>query len=1188
MSERKPTNEQKRAIETLGENVFVTAGAGTGKTFVLTEHYMHILRRSAASVSEILAVTFTDKAAREMRERIRELCRAEESDSDRAEFWSGVMHDLDGARIGTIHGMCSAILREYPLQAGCDPSFGVLDESAAIILRAEAVETAIETLLARDDADFAAVVDAHGLQAATDVLSEIIKDAERFARASEIMDALDDKALAAMWRERFDRWRERTMLDCVSAPDVEAKVAILRENPADVDDDKMEIVRRKVLNAIDEILRGVDMEHRFKLAGDIVGVKVNVGSKKSWNKAEMLQRVKDAVKVVRTHFREILARLAKPESDPARTAALARSAWRIGKCALDTFSALKAARGVLDFDDLQIKTRDLLRRDAAMRAALRARTRFVLVDEFQDVNPIQKEIVYMLAGLGEYADDNPAHLMVVGDAKQSIYRFRGADVTVFNNLRDELMGNGGSCVLSIDRNFRTVSDGVALFNIIFDRIMPRDAEVAPYCAVSETAVAHRPAAPGGVCAEIHVALFEKESIERRRDYEADMIAQRIREMVDGGECGCGDVAILFRALKGRSKTFERALREYDIPYHVTAGSGFYGCDEIAEAVSALRFLENPQDDYALLAVLRSTMMGLDDNTLFWVARGEGACLWEKLLAFDATARLASEQARHLARAREILRGLAEDAAGLELSGILRRFLAETNYEAVILASFMGEQKAANVRKLLDLARSFERSGGLAAGDFVDYVDDLLNNETRESQAVAVGERDDVVRLMTVHKSKGLQFPVVILPDTAYVPGKKNRMPQCAADAELGVVVPPPEEPSGKVDGMARIVWKEENKLREEAENKRVFYVATTRVEDRLIISATVDMKKEKEIKGSPLVMVLDALDMNFTTRREEVALRPDPNGVAPVIRVNVFDTEGAVFQPPARIRRKREKSLAGIIAEARGAAEYPLLGPLAPDTRRKTRFTPSELATCDYCARKFYLQSILGLEERRGEVYVWAASAAADDPSGIPANVFGTMAHEVFESLDSKALPGREEIAEFVTARHSLDEDKIRAAADKIAGFVEIFAATPLFAEIEKARWVRRELPFLSALGGEGAFVQGTIDLLFEREDGTLCVVDYKSDRVGEGEMAAHAARYRAQMAAYAEAARVATGRDGVSAALYFMRVGEVFEVKPDANLLDNIVGRIREGRFERREGRPECRCGYGDICLQDTTEKGA
>ncbi len=1186
MSERKPTNEQKRAIETLDENVFVTAGAGTGKTFVLTEHYMQILRQSVASVSEILAVTFTDKAAREMRERIRELCRAEESAGEQQEFWSGVMHDLDGARIGTIHGMCSAILREYPLQAGCDPSFGVLDESAATILRAEAVETAIETLLERDDTDFAAVVNEYGLQSAMSILFDLIQDAERFARASEIMTALDDKALAAMWKERFERWREKAIYDCVAAPDVEAQIAILRTTPADVSDDKMEVVRLRVLNVVDEIRKGVNMEQRFKLADEILGVKLNGGSKKNWGRVEMLQQVKKAVGTVRERFKDIVGLLTEPESHPERTAALARSVWRIGSCAFDTFSALKVARGVLDFDDLQIKTRDLLRCDAGMRAALRARTRFVLVDEFQDVNPIQKEIVYMLAGMGQFAADNSAHLMVVGDAKQSIYRFRGADVTVFNNLRDELVAAGDSCVLSIDRNFRTASDGVALFNILFDRIMPRGADVEPYCAVSDTAVAHRPAASGGICAEMHVALFdgeEKISAQQRRDYEADMLAHRIREMVDGDECGYGDIAILFRVLAGRSKTLERALREYDIPYHVTAGSGFYGCAEIAEPISALRFVENPQDDYALLTVLRSTMMGLDDNTLFWIARCEGACLWKKLFAFDATDRLSPEQAQCFERAREILRSLTEAAADLDLSGILRKLLAETNYEAVLLASFMGEQKAANVRKLLDLARSFEQPGGLAAGDFVDYVDDLLSNETRESQAVAVGERDNVVRLMTVHKSKGLQFPVVILPDAAYAPGKNTHVPSCVADEQLGIIVKPPEDPAGKVDGVARGVWKEENRLREEAENKRVFYVATTRAEDRLMISATIDMKKQKETSDSPLAMIFNALDMDFTERCEDITLRSDANGIAPVIRANIFDAAGLTFHPPEHIHHKHSKSLAGVIAQACGEAEYPLLEPVAPDTRRKKRLTPSELAVCDYCARKFYLQSVLGRDERRDES---SARAAHGDPAGIPANVFGTMAHEVFESLDPVALPEREQIAEFITARHSLDDEKVCTVVDKIAEFVAIFAETPLFAEIKKARWVRRELPFLLRL--DSAFVQGTIDLVFEREDGTLCVIDYKSDRVDAGDMAAHAANYRAQMTAYAEAVRVATGRDEVSAALYFMRIGDFFEVKPDVNLLDKIVGRIREGHFERREGWPKCRCGYGEVCINDITEKGA
>ncbi|HYR95890.1 MAG TPA: UvrD-helicase domain-containing protein, partial [Candidatus Binatus sp.] len=467
----------------------------------------------------------------------------------------------------------------------------------------------------------------------------------------------------------------------------------------------------------------------------------------------------------------------------------ARLSELIGAIA-ETVRARKREDAVLTFDDLITETHAVLGAHPAVRERYTRRFRAILVDEFQDTDRVQADVIRLLA------EGSPAPMLfVVGDEKQSIYRFRGADVAVFQAVGREI-----GTERPLGTNFRSVPAILhfvnALATAIF-RVPPGgDPEHWTRFEASQRLVPHRPAT--GPDPAVRLVSFVEEHAARElavaeaRELEARVLAGVVERIHDEDAIPYGAIAVLFRAFT-EVKTYENALRRREIPYYVVKGRGFFQCQEVTDVVSVLAAVLDPRDEVALAAALRSPLFAIDDDTLRRLAWPEGRprpALARRFRRDETFADVATEAAT-LARIRDLLLRLRTLASRATIAELLEEVCAATDFEAVCLTQFQGPQKVANVRKLIELARDWERKRLFSLRDFVRTVRRLAETEPREAEAPLVAEQDDVVRLMTVHQAKGLEFRAVIVPDLGRALKPDNRIP--ALDDEIGVVGGPLDE-----------------------------------------------------------------------------------------------------------------------------------------------------------------------------------------------------------------------------------------------------------------------------------------------------------------------------------------------------------------------------------------------------------
>ncbi|MCX7792750.1 MAG: UvrD-helicase domain-containing protein [Chloroflexaceae bacterium] len=841
------TPEQRAAIEHDGHLV-VTAGAGSGKTRVLVERYLRLLDDVGHPdpFAAILAVTFTEKAAREMRERVRLALerRAGAGTPAGRVRQAGLAAAVEGARIGTIHGFCATLLRAHPVETGLDPRFAILDEVEAGLLLAESVDEALRDVVrARGEGTEATRAT---LPAGLEVLLEEFGPAEVRAALVDLLRGggetraalralpSDPAALLRHWHERLALARAETLAELFAgATWREAVAALLALAPGAPADDRIGAQVRAVaawLSELDPDAPDFAVLDALNLQG---------GSKRLWGNADDLNRAREALRALREAYRAVAEFLAfAPDPRIEERAALATLALRnLFEIADARYTERKAALDRLDFDDLERRARDLLERHPDVRARWRAALRAVLVDEFQDTNDDQRAIIYALARPSDAPGAAGPGLFVVGDGKQSIYRFRGADVSVFREVEDDIQRWGGRR-LALQTSFRAHATLVELINGLGERLFWRPRPQRSFEVPYEPLAAHRPAPAHSITAEWHVLSNAGEAAERRAA-EAALLAGRLADLVDGAAGpivhdpqhgwrapAYGDIALLFQAATS-FEPFETALRERGIPYLTTAGRGYYGRQEVLDLIHLLRTLDDPGDELALVGVLRSPLFAVDDGTIMALKLSGAASLWEALLAAAEDA-AADAGVRFAARTLGELHALRGRSTVVEL---LRTALDRTAYLAIVSALEDGERRRANVEKLLAAAR-LAGARGLRA--FREYLDLLLRVEAREGDAPL--EAHGAVRLMTVHRSKGLEFPVVALPDLGRAPSplRERWLARRAYGLALQVRDPADEQRRPAAFLLARHT---ERQL-ERAERERLLYVALTRARDYLILSGS--------------------------------------------------------------------------------------------------------------------------------------------------------------------------------------------------------------------------------------------------------------------------------------------------------------------------------------------------------------
>jgi ATP-dependent helicase/nuclease subunit A len=832
------TPNQRIAIERPG-HLLVEAGAGSGKTRVLVERYLQLLLAEAGhtsatiAVERILAITFTEKAAREMRERVRETIeqRARAAGlSDRA-FWEELLAVVEAARVGTIHSFCADLLRAQPAETGIDPHFGILDEVQAGLLIDESIDETLRAAVA--DPQTSELLAEFAPDELRALLSGLLRGGGE-TRAAIAATAEDPDRLVSDWYAQIDSVRRRAWSDLQADPDWVAAADLLLARAATAPpNDKLSEQVRAVATWLQGLTGAAPADFR-----PIDEIRLNVGSKKAWGAAE-LDDVRAALRSLRESYRRervIFDVVPDPDLD-LRMARAISAVRRLFQQADRAYRQRKSRIDMLDFDDLERRARELLEQHPELRRRWHAELRTVLVDEFQDTNDDQRAIVYALAGLALNESTTAVarpDLFVVGDGKQSIYRFRGADVSVFRRVRSDLEERQVVPV-SLNTSFRSNPTLLAWINRLSAALFARPHELQPFEFPFEALESARAAPDHRHCVEWHI-IAEHESVEALRMREAQVVVQRIKALAEdrAGRIvydplqrrwrapGYGEIALLFQASTS-FEIFEEALRNAGIPFLTTAGRGYYGRKEVQDLMHLLRVLDDPNDDLALVGLLRSPMFAIDDATILDLRRANRYSLRDALIAVDPVGDTPLQRAWRLLDELFGLRGR------LSVVELLRTALAQSGYLATISGLNDGARRRANVEKLLAAAR-LAGSRGLRA--FSEYLDQLLRTETREGEAPL--EADDSVRLMTVHRSKGLEFPVVLLPDLGRRAPPLNA--RWLARRAYGVVLQTRAAADESQLPAGMLIARRIEAAMERAERERLLYVGLTRAKDYLILS----------------------------------------------------------------------------------------------------------------------------------------------------------------------------------------------------------------------------------------------------------------------------------------------------------------------------------------------------------------
>lgn len=835
------TSAQHAAIHTPGHLV-VVAGAGSGKTRVLVERYLRLLtdERRPLAPEQILAITFTEKAAREMRDRVRAEVEAR-ARARRSPDWEELRAAIESARIGTIHSFCASLLRAHPAETGLDPHFNVLDEVEAALLIAECIDEALRQEFAAPDANaadtsqFAALLAEFGPAALRDMLAQMLRGGAE-ARAAVAMLPGDAQALQAIWRSALSQAQAKALAALINSADWRAVAAVVDRLAALAPPaDKL----GEQLLAVAQWLTA--LPHSGQIDFTLIdGLKPHVGTKKAWGDEVTLAEARAALRTMRDSYRaqsELLGFLPDPALE-TRSAAATLALGVLYRRVATHYSRRKADADLLDFDDLERYARALLERHPAVRARWQAELRAVMVDEFQDTNDDQRAIVYALAGRTEpenLPQQELPDLFVVGDGKQSIYRFRGADVSVFRQVEQEMITWGGRRV-ALDTSFRSHAALVGWINRLGEQVFARPGGLQPYEFPFESLQTRRGEPPHPHCVELHL-VEEQAGAGELREAEAEIVAARIAELVAGAAGpivydrkaarwrlpAYGDIAMLFQA-SSAFEAFEAALRRRGIPYITTAGQGYYGRKEVRDLIHLLRVLDDPSDDLALVGILRSPLFALSDSAIVGLHLAGTGGLWANLMA-DPGSDAPAEQLF----ARRVLTELVGLRGRLSVVDLLRRALDLTGYLATISGLPDGARRRVNVEKLLSAAR-LSATRGLAA--FSAYLDELLRIETREGEAPL--EAGGSVRLMTVHRSKGLEFPIVGLPDMGRVGPAQRAAWLARRSYGLALRLADPDDDKRRTTSYLLAAWAESQM--ERAERERLLYVALTRAQDYLILS----------------------------------------------------------------------------------------------------------------------------------------------------------------------------------------------------------------------------------------------------------------------------------------------------------------------------------------------------------------
>ena len=1164
------TENQRRAIESRGGTLLVSAAAGSGKTRVLTERLLHYVTDpvSPVDIDRFLVITFTRAAAAELRGRIMgalAACAAERPGDMRIRRQQSL---CCRAPIGTIHSFCSSLIREYSQALGVSPAFTVLDEDRENMMKRSIASRILDRRYERIDAD-------EGFRQLVDSVGAGRDDSRLQSTLLELYDKLQSHPYPEDWAAQQAAafalegvtdagetvWGKELLSDALA--DARFWSSEMDGACAEITgaDEKLQKAYGAAFSDAAEQLRafcraaeqGWDRACEFAKIGF-----ARLGPLKNYDDAAQQARLK----AVWNNCKKAAAALAETFSAPS---AEQLDDLRAVSPAMDAlleltveferaYAAEKSRRGVLDFSDLEhLAARLLVDRETGnptpAAAELSRRYQEIMVDEYQDVNAVQELIFRAVSREGR-------NLFLVGDVKQSIYRFRLADPQLFLEKYTsfapyEDAPDGAPRRILLQENFRSRRGVLDAANLVFGGIMSRGLGELDYdadAALRFGAQGYDPALDSP--AEFHLLdpVGAEEDAPAADELEARFIAQRILAMMRDGtpvtengvrrRCDWGDFVLLMRAPGGKGPTFHRVLAEAGIPVDSQLGGGFFKSLEVAVTVDLLAVIDNPHADIPLISVLRSPAFNFSGDELSAIRAADRNSDYYGALCAAAAA--GDRKSAEFLRKLEDWRALAPET---ELDTLVWRLCTETGLLAICAAMRDGETRRRNLMHLFEYARTFSATGYRGVYRFVQW----LQRMSERGEEPDVGVDGKAVRILSIHKSKGLEFPFVFLCDLSHYFNQTDARACVLLHNRLGLGPKRIDDARGvEYPTLARRAIA--RRLTDEtlSEEMRVLYVGMTRAREKLILSCV--RKNAREM--------LD--DLRLTARWPMPAeLLRGMSSFAPWI------ASAALAQPetlPITIH-----SGADLPADAAESAA-PSVAP-AQDENADLAALREKLDFVYPWAGSVDLPSKLTATELKDpfEADEDAAALSADPPSlrfrrakpgearALTAAQRGTATHAFLQYVDfsrtgSRALLRAE--AERLTAEGRIDERE-SAAVDLAA--VEKLFASPLGRQMRTAAELRREFRFQllcdaaeyfpGAAPGDEILLQGVVDCCFFTPDGGITVVDYKTDRVSAEQVPERAAHYRGQLAAYARALEEIFERPVTRCVLWFLHTGTEYEI---------------------------------------------
>lgn len=1190
------TNEQQAAIDSRGQTLLLSAAAGSGKTAVLVERIIRRLldKEYPIDITELLVVTFTKAAAAEMRDRIgTALMKAlSETKDPRVERQLAL---LPSAQISTLHAFCQHVIRKYFYTIDLDPAFSIAGEEELNLLRRQVLEDVF--LSYYEDDEKASILyplaDMFGSDRGDDILMDTVSRMYTYARSLAWPEHWLKEAARA-----YDVAPDAVIDDMVWAGPIKDAVRRILEEDARLYDGVLYHLRQREAfapacdtfvaeqaalrqaaqarswNDLSRFVRAIDFPRLKSLR------KLSDDDKAVW---ERCKKVRDDVKKDVIKTLQAVYFSATPEEWLDGMRAMKPIMDGLVTLTLDfakAYGAAKKEKGWIDFSDLEhFCLQILLAPDAspehpvpsAAAEELRSQYEEVFIDEYQDTNGVQELITRLVSG-----EDNR---FMVGDIKQSIYRFRLADPTLFLEKYHSFSRDEKAVQRCIDlgRNFRSVPVVLDAVNAVFSRAMTAEAAGMDY-GEREKLYAGRQAPDderwigGPVEVDIVPTPSDEEDDDGSTAFEKEcrFIAGRIGELLASGRMAARKdgtleplsyrhIVVLLRSMAGKADVLIQALQEGGIPSYAEQSGGYFAAVEVQVMLALLRCIDNPEQDLAMAAVLRSPLVGLDETALAGVRLAGDGTLWQNLPAFVASLPDGVDEKEDLQQFMAAFDSWRTYSRRHGVAELLQRLYDDTAYVDFVGAMPGGDVRQANLKALYDRARQYEEAGFRGLFRYLQLMDKMKEDGLDLAPAKVVSEKEDVVRIMSIHKSKGLEFPVVFVADMGKAFNRRDTQDQILFHNRLGIGLKQ-YDPEWRMS-YPTLIWSGiAAQLRWEgtAEEERILYVAMTRARDQLILtghSSHIDRDWQRWTSRlnpaqakSYFDWVMPAALAPFGAKADADYARPGAAWQDAIWQVRIAravpagTVEEGAYDGEPRLEALRRGDLTGTPVPSWLDEQLSWQYAYPQAVRTAAKFSVSEVKRRyqelhsdelqDEAALSVPAAAVIPTAPGEDDAFAALPPWLAGEEAAVSGAQRGTALHKALQYItpaaDQTTATLRREIDAFVRQGLLSREEAKLVYVPVLAAFCQ----SDIGRRMAESPELHREYPFTVLLAGgdplpetetgEQILIQGVIDCLF-REDDAWILVDYKSDRLETAD--AFRSRYAVQLALYKRAVEQITHR---------------------------------------------------------------